>query len=313
MTIKAIAVKVGMNNSKVASAEYIVRGTVATPAFSVEAGAVDSGTEVTISCATEGAVIYYTTDGSTPTEESTKYTAAISITAAQTIKAIALKDEMITSGVASAQYLVIPTKNTCVPGDFVLKDGTMLPKDLTLTDAQKANIAAVIVRAKEGDTPALGVGIVQQKTGLAWCVGSAKAAYDAISDLINITDGSESWNKLKAACNDASDEDASKYPAFEYCLKYATENGLTGTLATGWYLPSGAELVTIYNNKKAVGDSLTNAGKEAFGDGWYWSCCQSEGFMTDYAVRVNFADDSGAQANFSKSSENSVCAVRAFN
>ena len=36
---------------------------VATPIFSIESGAVNSGTEVTITCSTEGAKIYYTTDG----------------------------------------------------------------------------------------------------------------------------------------------------------------------------------------------------------------------------------------------------------
>lgn len=37
--------------------------TVETPEFSVESSAVINGTEVTISCSTEGAKIYYTTDG----------------------------------------------------------------------------------------------------------------------------------------------------------------------------------------------------------------------------------------------------------
>ena len=67
MTLKAIAVKVGMNNSAVASASYTIKGTVATPEFSVASGAVDSGTSVTISCATDRAKIYYTTDGNEPT------------------------------------------------------------------------------------------------------------------------------------------------------------------------------------------------------------------------------------------------------
>ena len=57
-----------------------VKETVATPEFSVESGAVDSGTEVTISCATNGAKIYYTTDGTEPTASSTEYTTAISVT-----------------------------------------------------------------------------------------------------------------------------------------------------------------------------------------------------------------------------------------
>ncbi|MCQ2613994.1 MAG: formylglycine-generating enzyme family protein [Treponemataceae bacterium] len=80
---------------------------VATPAFSVAVGAVVSGTEVTITCTTEGAKIYYTTDGFAPTASSTEYTAAISVTEAVTLKAIAVKDGMNDSAVASASYKVI--------------------------------------------------------------------------------------------------------------------------------------------------------------------------------------------------------------
>ena len=68
---------------------------VATPVFSVESGAVDSGTEVTITCSTEGAKIYYTTDGTEPTASSTEYTAAISVTEAVTLKAIAVKSGIV--------------------------------------------------------------------------------------------------------------------------------------------------------------------------------------------------------------------------
>ena len=117
VTLKAIAVKDGMNDSVVASVSYTIKGTVATPAFSVESGAVNSGTEVTITCATEGAKIYYTKDGSEPTVSSSEYTTAISVTEAVTLKAIAVKSGMNDSAVASASYSIIPT-----PGDFVLKE-----------------------------------------------------------------------------------------------------------------------------------------------------------------------------------------------
>ena len=73
--------------------------------------------------------------------------------------------------VASASYFISPTKLTCVPGDFVLKDGTMLPKELDLSDTQKANVAAVIVRAAVDGKPALGVGIVHCRD--AWCTTGA--------------------------------------------------------------------------------------------------------------------------------------------
>ena len=110
-TIKAIAIKDGMDNSSVASASYtIVLPKVANPVFTPSAGEVTSGTEVTISCATSGATIYYTTDGSTPTEDSTEYTTPITVTAAVTIKAIAVATDYQDSSVVTAAYTIgVPT------------------------------------------------------------------------------------------------------------------------------------------------------------------------------------------------------------
>ncbi|MDD7581240.1 MAG: chitobiase/beta-hexosaminidase C-terminal domain-containing protein, partial [Treponema sp.] len=122
VTLKAIAVKSGMNDSAVASASYTIKGTVASPAFSVASGAVNSGTEVTISCATEGAKIYYTTDGTEPTASSTEYADAISVTAAVTLKAIAVKDGMNDSVVASASYTI---KGTVATPEFSVASGAV--------------------------------------------------------------------------------------------------------------------------------------------------------------------------------------------
>ncbi|MBB5219866.1 hypothetical protein HNP77_002255 [Treponema rectale] len=315
VTVKAIAVKDGMNDSAVASVSYTIKGTVATPAFSVASGAVDSGTKVTIICATEGAKIYYTTDGTEPTAASTEYTAAISVTEVVTVKAIAVKDGMYDSAVASASYLIIPTKATCVPGDFVLKDGTMLPKDITLTETQKSNVAAVIVRAATDDKPALGVGIVHNRSGLVWCTYSAAGYETDITALqgdktSGYIDGSDGWEKLKAACSDA-ENNPENYPVWNYSLTYAETNGLTGDLATGWYLPTVAELYTIYQNKTAVDASLSKAGGSQFGTSVYWSCCQhpSGSFM---ARKLNF--DNGNVGEEDKSDGRYyVCSVRAFN
>lgn len=80
--------------------------TVATPTFSPAAGAVASGTEVTISTTTAGATIHYTVDGNDPTTSSATYSSPIEITATTTIKAIAVKDGMADSEVASATYTV---------------------------------------------------------------------------------------------------------------------------------------------------------------------------------------------------------------
>ena len=78
-----------------------------------------------------------------------------------TLKAIAVKVGMNNSAVASASYTIYTPKYSV--GDFILKDGTMLPKDITLNDTQKSNVAAVIVRADTLTKPALSVGIVHRQ------------------------------------------------------------------------------------------------------------------------------------------------------
>ena len=80
--------------------------TVATPTATPTAPATFASTQkVELSCATSGASIYYTVDGSTPTAESTAYTdAGITLSATTTIKAIAVKDGMYDSAVFSGTY-----------------------------------------------------------------------------------------------------------------------------------------------------------------------------------------------------------------
>ena len=290
---------------------------VATPIFSIESGAVDSGTSVTISCATEGAKIYYTTDGSEPTASSAEYTAAISVTPPMTLKAIAVKDGMNDSAVASASYTIKPDYSKCAVGDFVLKDGTILSKDET---PESGTVAAVIVRAATNDKPALGVGIVHNK--MAWCTESDAGCSTIITALkgdrrSDYMDGSNSWDLLVAACEDLKNATAEtietvaqNYPAWNYCRNYGANNGLEGDLATGWYLPTVAELDTIYQNKTAVDASLLKAGGRTFGKSYYWSCCQDYSSKND-ALGLGFYNN--VMCFTRKFNDiNYVCSVRAF-
>ena len=80
-------------------------GAVSTPTFSPVGGTYTTAQTVTISCATSGATIYYTTDGTTPSASSTEYNAAITISETTTLKAIAIKDDT-ESSVAEATYTI---------------------------------------------------------------------------------------------------------------------------------------------------------------------------------------------------------------
>jgi N-acetylneuraminic acid mutarotase len=120
-TFAAIAVANSHSVSALAAASYTVNlPAAATPTFSVPAGTYTSAQTVTISDSTSGATIYYTTDGTTPTAKSTVYTGTISVSATETIQAIAVATGYSNSAVASATY----TMNQTQPGFTV--SGTAL-------------------------------------------------------------------------------------------------------------------------------------------------------------------------------------------
>lgn len=69
--------------------ETISAAAVAAPEFTPNGGGFVVSTDVTITCATAGNAIYYTTDGTPPTKSSTLYEGAIHLDATTTINAIA--------------------------------------------------------------------------------------------------------------------------------------------------------------------------------------------------------------------------------
>ena len=86
---------------------------VEAPVFTPAADTYSEALSVEITCATENATIYYTIDGTDPTNESTEYTGAITVSETTTIKAIAYVGTDA-SQVASAKYTIE------VPGEVVI-------------------------------------------------------------------------------------------------------------------------------------------------------------------------------------------------
>ena len=122
------------NPAKVKFYKYVGGGStpisVATPSFSPGGGSYSSAQSVTISCSTDGATIYYTTDSSTPTSSSTVYSSAINIATTSTLKAIAIKDGL-SSEVASATYTITGGGGSSTTITFTA--GTDISSGLSLT------------------------------------------------------------------------------------------------------------------------------------------------------------------------------------
>lgn len=84
---------------------YEVGDVVDNPQFTAASGSIFFPTmNVVLTCTTEGAKIYYTTDGSNPTESSELYTAPFEISSTVTVKARAYAEGKASSGVVSATY-----------------------------------------------------------------------------------------------------------------------------------------------------------------------------------------------------------------
>ena len=130
VTIKAIAVD-GSDVSAVATASYtIIRPDV--PTFSEAAGAVEEGTEVTLTAA-DGCTVVYAIDDADPIANGTdaaSRTKTLTISAAQTVYAVSKDAHGFYSSVASAAYTIA-----------VLNDPTFSVADLSLeTNEQKTPV-----------------------------------------------------------------------------------------------------------------------------------------------------------------------------
>ena len=147
--------------------------TVKTPVIHPNGGRFYGSETITITCPTDGADIYYTLDGTTPTTVSKQYTGAFKIKESTTVKAIAVKDDYIDSAVATAEFtkrtggnggggggtVVTPVKpskkddslkfNTEDHFAFVngYPDGTVKPTG----DVTRAEVAAILYRVMDAD------------------------------------------------------------------------------------------------------------------------------------------------------------------
>lgn len=120
----------------------------AAPTFSVPAGTYTAPQTVTMSDATSGASIYFTTDGSTPSGNSTPYTSPVTISSSETLRAIAAANGSTASPVTTATYvlhLTAATPTFSLPGGTYNGSQTVALADTTT--------GAVIYYTVDGTTP----------------------------------------------------------------------------------------------------------------------------------------------------------------
>lgn len=110
-TIRALAVKAGLLNSPVAVANltFTVPAETAPVVFSPGPGSFSEPVAVEMSCATPGAVIYYTTNGNIPRSEipnffTRMYSTPVLLTTSRTLRAVAVAPGLASGPVASGIY-----------------------------------------------------------------------------------------------------------------------------------------------------------------------------------------------------------------
>ncbi|SHH47087.1 beta-1,3-glucanase family protein [Massilia sp. CF038] len=121
-TVKAIALKSGMNNSGVATAVFTINqvSAVANPSFAPAGGTYTSAQSVRLSTPTAGAAIWYAVNGGA--QQLYSDAAPIQVSASSTLTAVAKKSGMSDSAAVSASY-TINTNNGSTFTHGVAEDG----------------------------------------------------------------------------------------------------------------------------------------------------------------------------------------------
>jgi hypothetical protein len=158
------------------------QNSAATPVFSPTAGTYASAQPVSISDETPHAVIDYTTDGSAPTAGSTLYNGAITVSKAETLKAVAFANGHTSSGVAAATY----TFNPALTAPTV----TVTPSASSITTLQPLNVVVAVSGGSGNPTPTGSVTLTGGGyTSAAVTLGGGNATIDvAAGSLLTGTD-----------------------------------------------------------------------------------------------------------------------------
>lgn len=224
---------------------------VAKPTVTPAPGTFYTSKDVSLSCSTSGAVIYYTTDGTDPTTSSTEYTAPFTLTADPkeeeiknyTVKAIAVKDGMNDSDVCVATYTIAPPPKYTV----------------TVNNDGNGTANADVTSAKEGVQVTL---TATPNTGYKFKQWTSSGTAVSISD-----------NKFNMPAGNVTLK-AEFEVATQYTVTFYTQYG-----------PSIASQ-KVYDGQKATKPSTPTASGYTFG-GFYKDATFSQEFDFNQAITAN--------------------------
>ncbi len=207
----------------------------ATPKLSMKSGTYPGSISVRMKDRTRGAVMYYTTDGWTPTAQSTRYVGPIQITSTTHLQVIAIAPYSMRSQIATASYILPVTMPSAAatgqvslgssappntpPGKLMLPRGSEVPlvvtsdvtsKQLAIGDtipmalSKDLTVDGVVV-AKKG-TPAAasviqvdGAGFAGQPGTITFAVHSLEIPGNAIPlDGIETKEGRNKYNTVRS-------------------------------------------------------------------------------------------------------------------
>lgn len=163
--IRAMAVKKGLVNSEIGEASYEVfirdpdQPIVEDPVLNPASGTYSTDTQVEISCETSEASIYYTVDGSDPTNNSQLYESPIPLSSypdGVTIRVIAALEgaNIVYSNIVEASYAILR-----VPSPEIYPETTTFNDDYEVT-LSCANTEAQIYYTTDGETPSQSIGVL---------------------------------------------------------------------------------------------------------------------------------------------------------
>jgi hypothetical protein len=260
-TLKAMARVGGFQDSNVVVATYNL--ITATPIFSPLPGTYISTQSVTLSDATQGATIYYTIDGTTPTAASLVYSSPVVVSATTTIKAMATATGFGDSGLASGVYTInLPTTATPV---FTPAGGTYnSTQSVTISDS---TVGAVIYYTTDGTTPTIPPsGTTTQYSGAAIAVtttGTTLKAIASASSNQNSVVASSTYN-LVAATPTFSPAPGT-YPSSQSVTLSDTTSGATIYYTTDGTTPTNPPSGTTHTYTGAISVSATTTIKAIAG------------------------------------------------